>query len=38
MAAQQDDTERTEDPTQKRLDEAHERGDVVLSQRSTPGS
>src|SRR5262245_46579481 len=32
MADEQDDTERTEDPTQKRLDEAHERGDVVSSQ------
>src|SRR5215813_14125560 len=32
MAEGQDDTERTEDPTQKRLDEAHERGDVVSSQ------
>src|SRR5216684_2015923 len=27
-----DDTERSEDPTQKRLDEALERGDVVKSQ------
>jgi flagellar biosynthetic protein FlhB len=32
MADQQDDTERTEDPTQKRLDEAVERGDVAKSQ------
>ncbi len=32
MADDQDDTERSEDPTQKRLDEAHERGDVVSSQ------
>ena len=32
MADEQDDTERTEDPTQKRLDEALERGDVVKSQ------
>src|SRR5215472_3267185 len=32
MAEDQDDTERTEDPTQKRLDEAVERGDVVKSQ------
>jgi flagellar biosynthetic protein FlhB len=32
MAEDQDDTERTEDPTQKRLDEAIERGDVVKSQ------
>jgi flagellar biosynthetic protein FlhB len=30
--ADQHDTERTEDPTQKRLDEALERGDVVKSQ------
>src|SRR5690348_1046259 len=32
MADGQDDTERSEDPTQKRLDEAIERGDVVKSQ------
>src|SRR5262245_5536406 len=32
MAEGQDDTERSEDPTQKRLDEAHEHGDVVKSQ------
>src|SRR3954466_4811394 len=32
MAEGQDDTDRSEDPTQKRLDEAHERGDVVSSQ------
>jgi len=32
MAEEQDDTERSEDPTQKRLDEALERGDVVKSQ------
>src|SRR5258708_37553695 len=32
MAGQDDDTERSEDPTQKRLDEAIERGDVVKSQ------
>ena len=32
MADEQDDTERSEDPTQKRLDEALERGDVVKSQ------
>src|SRR3954452_19064443 len=32
MADEQNDTERTEDPTQKRLDEALERGDVVKSQ------
>ena len=30
--AEQDDTEKTEDPTQKRLDEALKRGDVVKSQ------
>src|SRR3569833_3650846 len=32
MADESDDTEKTEDPTQKRLDDAHERGDVVKSQ------
>jgi len=32
MAEGQEDTERSEDPTQKRLDEAIERGDVVKSQ------
>src|SRR2546430_7835756 len=32
MAGQDDDTERSEDPTQKRRDEALERGDVVKSQ------
>ena len=32
MAEHHDDTERSEDPTQKRLDEALERGDVVKSQ------
>jgi flagellar biosynthesis protein FlhB len=32
MAEQADDAERSEDPTQKRLDEALERGDVVKSQ------
>jgi flagellar biosynthetic protein FlhB len=32
VAGQDDDTERSEDPTQKRLDEALERGDVVKSQ------
>jgi flagellar biosynthetic protein FlhB len=32
MAEQGDDTERSEDPTQKRLDEALKRGDVVKSQ------
>src|ERR1700739_4776937 len=30
--ADEDDSEKTEDPTQKRLDEALERGDVVKSQ------
>lgn len=32
MAEDQDNTERTEDPTQKRLDDALKRGDVVKSQ------
>ena len=32
MAEEKDDTEKTEDPTQKRLDEALKRGDVVKSQ------
>jgi flagellar biosynthetic protein FlhB len=32
MADDRDDTERSEDPTQKRLDEALQRGDVVKSQ------
>ena len=32
MAEEQDDAEKTEDPTQKRLDEALKRGDVVKSQ------
>ena len=32
MAEERDDTERSEDPTQKRLDEALERGDVAKSQ------
>jgi flagellar biosynthetic protein FlhB len=32
MADEDDTTERTEDPTQKRLDDAHERGDVAKSQ------
>jgi flagellar biosynthetic protein FlhB len=32
MAEDQDDTERTEDPTQKRLDDALKRGDVAKSQ------
>ena len=32
MAAESDDTEKTEDPSQKRLDDAIKRGDVVKSQ------
>jgi flagellar biosynthetic protein FlhB len=32
MAEEQDKSEKTEDPTQKRLDDAHKRGDVVKSQ------
>jgi flagellar biosynthesis protein FlhB len=32
MAEEQDDTEKTEDPTQKRLEDAIKRGDVVKSQ------
>src|SRR5258707_8544413 len=32
MADENDTSEKTEDPTQKRLDDAHERGDVVKSQ------
>ena len=32
MAEHNDTTDKTEDPTQKRLDDAHERGDVVKSQ------
>src|SRR3954454_2719451 len=32
MAEEQEDTERTEDPTQKRRDDALARGDVVKSQ------
>ncbi len=32
MAEQQDDNEKTEDPTQRRLDQALERGDVAKSQ------
>ena len=32
MATEQDDTEKTEDPSQKRLDDAIKRGDVVKSQ------
>ncbi len=32
MAEEQDDTDKTEDPTQKRLDDALKRGDVVKSQ------
>src|SRR6202142_2952525 len=31
MADEDDTTERTEDPTQKRLDDAHDRGDVAKS-------
>ena len=30
--AEDNDTEKTEDPTQKRLDDAHEKGDVAKSQ------
>ena len=32
MADENDAADKTEDPTQKRLDDAHERGDVVKSQ------
>src|SRR5438270_1234041 len=32
MAEEHDASEKTEDPTQKRLDDAHERGDVAKSQ------
>src|ERR1700704_1743033 len=32
MADENDAAEKTEDPTQKRLDDAHERGDVAKSQ------
>lgn len=32
MADESDSSDKTEDPTQKRLDDAHERGDVVKSQ------
>src|ERR1700674_3486967 len=32
MADQNDSSDKTEDPTQKRLDDAHERGDVAKSQ------
>ena len=32
MADENDTADKTEDPTQKRLDDAHERGDVVKSQ------
>src|ERR1700716_4429430 len=32
MAEQDDATERSEDPTQKRLDDPHDRGDVAKSQ------
>jgi flagellar biosynthesis protein FlhB len=31
MADEQDDSQKTEDPTQRRLDQAHEQGDVVKS-------
>src|SRR5205085_7415140 len=32
MADENDTSDKTEDPTQKRLDDAHERGDVAKSQ------
>ncbi|MEM8811764.1 MAG: EscU/YscU/HrcU family type III secretion system export apparatus switch protein, partial [Pseudomonadota bacterium] len=32
MAEQDDDTEKTEDPTQKKLEDAHKKGDVAKSQ------
>ena len=32
MADENDASDKTEDPTQKRLDDAHERGDVAKSQ------
>ena len=32
MADDSDDSDKTQDPTQKRLDEAHDRGDVAKSQ------
>src|SRR5882757_3929960 len=32
MADESDSSDKTEDPTQKRLDDAHERGDVAKSQ------
>jgi flagellar biosynthetic protein FlhB len=32
MADDSDSADKTEDPTQKRLDDAHERGDVAKSQ------
>src|SRR5258707_13512024 len=32
MADETDSSDKTEDPTQKRLDDAHEKGDVVKSQ------
>src|SRR5260221_9210691 len=32
MADENDTSEKTEDPTQKRLDDAHDRGDVAKSQ------
>ena len=35
MAEDQDNSQRTEDPTQKRLDDALKRGDVVKSQEVT---
>ena len=38
MAEERDETEKTEDPTQKRLEDALKRGDVVKSQESIPGS
>src|ERR1700738_106353 len=36
MADQDDASERSEDPTQKRLDDAHDRGDVAKSQEVNP--
>jgi flagellar biosynthetic protein FlhB len=32
MADENDSSDKTEDPTQKRLDDAHDRGDVAKSQ------
>ena len=32
MADENDTSDKTEDPTQKRLDDAHDRGDVAKSQ------